>query len=208
MQSKLIQELYKHTKRLVGEMFPEAVLLKPDNFPNSWRLWRLNSEDKLKIFLILAPSPKDDSFALEIAWTVHDKLPEYNGLHPDEDPGKGEMCFRLSCFWQRYGAEHRWHLGSKCGAEAMRPRAVEIPAGLDFPLKMPGNPNDPDFVNKLRELGLDVAVPIVATLEEKFQTVAPQIEDAFSKLKQYGVPYLKQIAARYDAELKVALPRI
>lgn len=203
MQSKLIQQTYKQAKILARDMFPESVLFSPDKFPSDWRIWQLNRSNKLKVFLIFAPSPKDDDFALEIAWSIHDRLPPFIGLHPDEDRGDGEMRFRLSHLWHRYGAEHRWYLGSARGTEAMRPRAVEIPAGLEFLSNIPGDPNNKDFVEKLRELGLDVTVPLYESLEVKLQSVEPQIKDAFDKLKQYGIPYLQSVCKKYGADLVV-----
>ena len=200
MQSKLIQELYKRTKSLVAATFPDAVLLKPDG--TGWRIWELSHGGNLKMFLMLAPSPKDDSFALEIAWTIHGSLPEYNGLNPDEDPGKGEMYFRLSQFWHPYGLEHRWYLGSARGTEEMKSMAIQIPSGFEALSNSPGSPHNKDYLDKLKKLGLDVPAPTIESLEVKLESVGPQVEDAFAKLQQYGVPYLKQIAARYGTELK------
>lgn len=203
MQSKLIQELYRRAKPLVKEIFPESSLLKLDNFPADWRVWGLNHGAKLKMFLVLAPSPKDDSFALEIAWTIHDTFPEYDGRHPDEDRGRGKMYFRLSEFWQRYGMEHRWYLGSARGTEEIKLRAIPMPPELEALSKDIGWPHNQEYLDKLKKIGLDVSVPRKETLEVKLESVGPQLDDALAKLRQHGIPYLKQVAERHGAELRL-----
>ena len=167
MQSKLRQELYRQTKPLMAELFPQSNLLNLENFPSIWRVWELNRDATVIMYVILCPSPKDDSVTFEIAWSTHGTLPEFDGRHPEEGAGRNKMRFRLPQFWQRYGAEHWWYFDNMNGSQEFM-----IPA-----------PN--------------------ASLKIKLKNVGPQLEGAFGKLRQYAVPYLKSIAARYNAELQV-----
>lgn len=202
MKSKLIQELYRQANRLVQEIFPESAPFRPEHFPSEWRVWRLNRAEKLSLFLILAPSRKGDDFALEIGWSVDGKIPEFHGS-PEEDMMKSEAVFRLSRLWHKQGLEQRWYLGSARGPEEARLAEDDLPPELEncSMASILALPENREHAEKLKALGINLIPPKAEPLDVKFASVQAQLEDAFRRLKQCGVPYLKRIASRYECDL-------
>ncbi len=135
---------------MVTQFFPDASTRPPAKFPKSWSCWVLNPvQAGLRFYLVLGPSPKNDSFIFELGWN-NGELPEFDGYPAHEAKEKERTLFRISSLWKPFGFEERWYLGSVSG-----PQAMMMPAPEPFEVKQASiRPQLEDAFERLRRLGI------------------------------------------------------
>lgn len=55
--------------------------------------------EDLRVFIVLFPNPKNDTFTLELAWSVHDQIPERGPGPANYHAPFGEKLLRIASFY-------------------------------------------------------------------------------------------------------------
>jgi hypothetical protein len=74
--------------------------------------WLIGSNQDVSAYVILAVSPRDDTFTIELAWSSTGKIPESVEGMPSSGVPTADFRFRLSRLWQPTGFEVWYNLAS------------------------------------------------------------------------------------------------
>jgi hypothetical protein len=99
LRSKLSKALRNDFKARLNTEFPAFVRDKDFLMPAGWDAYKWEITDEFWAYIVLAPSPKNDSFTVEIAWSGKREFPRrYSDVIPGEGSEGGEERLRLSQF--------------------------------------------------------------------------------------------------------------
>ncbi len=172
---KALRELFARGMRDRFPQFAPARVSSRYVFPGE-RLFRWAPAESLHCWVILSPDGKGrEAFYVEIGWSRLGRFPEL-GMRPScADPRSADVAGEREC--------------------VVRLRSLREPHDSGWELPDPalaateGNASPEDVVRALQRSLLPIS-PSQADAD-----VAPLVEDAFTRLRDDGVPFLERVAA-------------
>jgi len=146
--------------------------------PDECRVYEWKVTELFRLFLMLQLHRQEDSFTLEVGWSLHGRWPEDADL-PDAPPEvseKGATRFRIGLLWTKK-ADIWWDL-------APRPSAVPLEEALK---------NYDGFLEGLKR----------PDLSEGLAKVDPTVKEAFERIREQALPYFERITAAAGISLHV-----
>ncbi len=119
MQSKLANAIRSRFALQMSQELPQFKRTSQYETPLGWVVYACSVGSDLTLFVILAISPKEDRFTLEVAWSSDENLPQCSTTIPEDTRQVPGLCLRLSRLWQQYGFDHWWGLGREITLEDM-----------------------------------------------------------------------------------------
>jgi hypothetical protein len=116
MRSTLVKALQKKFEKELEKQFPQFEEDKESIVPPKYKVYVWKSQQNLYFFICLLPSPKDDSFTVDIGWSKSGKLPNNPVIYEsgeDQIVSSENIMFRLSRIYERKQFEHWWYLAKK-----------------------------------------------------------------------------------------------
>jgi|GEM_PF-4527084 len=159
--------------------------------PWQTRIWQCEMGESLTLFVCVVWWRQRDGFALELAWSDNGELPSHRVPKFSAAPNDRQQLIDLSDLWSAGGSESGWpfipHLGSV------------------------GTQQRPVWMFNARR-GMEREFEVFYAALRCADTV---VADAAGRLAQYGIPYLRGVAAahgvpavRVDQDLPVACPQL
>lgn len=166
MRKEYGKALHAAFEERMHETFPDFLPTKVQSkltFPGE-RYFCRSVGDRLRLWVILVPSPKAESFTVEVGWSRLGRFPELSGRPSSRFPSpertefaQDEYFARLASLWTTH--DPWWEV-------------------------------EPFSMTDIMENILRSASPV--SPEAAREKVAPAVEDAIEKLRVYGVPYLTE----------------
>jgi hypothetical protein len=181
MRAPLAKAVRSAFERKLNDELPHFRGVTDLGLPDECRVYEWRAAERCRLYLMLQLHRQEDSFTIEIGWSLKGHWPEDATL-PDAPPEVtegGEARFRIGLLWSE-NPDVWWDL-------VPRPSGVPLEAALkDYDSFLEGFGKRPD-------------------VSERLARVEPLVEDAFSRLRQHAVPYFKKIttAAGVDLPSKV-----
>lgn len=171
MRARLRAAVEKCFERCLKSDLPGFERVDQVALPDECELYERRVTSKFLLYVMLQYHDNEDSFTIEIGWTLNGFFPEHLPMPrpPFEDAPTGDMLFRLGRLWEPT-RDHWWHLA---------PVAYEVP--LEEALKDYDRFLHDSFLNR-------------PSVKELLPRVKPLVRDAVSKLLEYGMPYFQKIA--------------
>jgi hypothetical protein len=140
-------------------------------------VYEWKATEQFRLYLMLQLHRQEDSFTIEIGWSLKGRWPEAAVLPdtPPEASESGEARFRVGLLWSG-NPDFWWDL-------VPRPSAVPLEEALkDYEAFVEGFKKRPD-------------------VSEGLGNVEPLVEDAFARLRQHALPYFKKVATAAEFDL-------
>ncbi len=149
---------------------PQFRQLRGVHLPKHYRVYEWRVTDRFRLYLLLQLHRSEDSFTVEIAWTLNGRWPEDVPLpdSPRETSESGDMRFRIGLLWSPM-ADYWWDLA---------PQLSKVPLGdalRDYEGFLGRFSNPPD-------------------IDEAMSRVEPQVNDAIRRVREYAIPYFGRVA--------------
>jgi hypothetical protein len=139
--------------------------------PDECRVYEWRVTQGLRLYLMLQVHRQEDSFSIEIGWSLDGRWPEDATLPvaPPEVSECREARFRIGLLWSR-NPDYWWDLAPRLAATPLEKALEDYDAFLERFKKRPD-------------------------ISEALARIGPAMEDAFTRLRQYALPYFRKIAA-------------
>jgi hypothetical protein len=177
MRAALATAVRKAFERKLKDELPQFRRVEGLAVPDVCRVYEWKVTEPFRLYLMLQLHRQEDSFTLEIGWSLNGRWPEHSSF-PDTLPDVSsfsEVTFRIGLLWSR-SPDFWWDL-------APRPSSVPLEEALkDYEAFVEGFKKRPD-------------------VSEGLAKVEPLVEDAFARLRQHALPYFKKIATAAEVDL-------
>jgi hypothetical protein len=142
-------------------------------------VWEFSPDLRFYIYLQINQTPNEDSFTVELACSTSDFPFSHAALGPTPQKD-GSVRFRLPQLykdeWRPKSAwEPWWWIGEPASAEEVTTGAIARAKAGTRPLTQDGLP-----------------------LDEALHLVEPQVQDAFQRIKRFGIPFFEHFAQRHN----------
>lgn len=176
MRAAIAKAVRKAFERRLKDELPQFRRVHGLALPDECRVYEWKVTELFRLYLMLQLHRQEDSFTIEIGWSLNGRWPEDAEL-PDVPPDVGEnraTRFRIGLLWSK-NPDFWWDL-------APRPSAVPLEEALkDYDAFLEGF-RRPD-------------------LSEGLAKVEPVLKDAFARLREHALPYFERIATAAEIGL-------
>jgi hypothetical protein len=180
MRSNVATAVRKTFERRLRDELPQFRRVNGLAVPDVCRVYEWRATELLRLYLMLQLHRREDSFTIEIGWSLDGRWPEHPSF-PRSLPRPGdfrEVTFRIGLLWSE-DPDFWWDL-------APSPSAVPLDEALkDYGAFLEGVKNRPN-------------------VSEVIARVAPAVEDVFVRLREHGLPYFREIATAAGVTLSSA----
>jgi hypothetical protein len=187
MRSKLAQAVRRQFEEQLHATCPQFARDREALLPPGWNAYRWQARPDLACYLVLCLHSKQDSFAVECAWSSNGPFPkgtlrsprdiEFSRIRRDE-PKDGEFRFRLALLWQ--DRDHWWWLVPE---EQVNARLTRFEEAL-----LSG---DDAEIRKWQE---------DPPIEEAKANVRPMVDAAMEKITLHALPYFEKLRSAWHGQ--------
>jgi hypothetical protein len=172
MRPKVRKLLFESFQREFESRYPQFSVAKKSPRP-AVKIWEWKAGPDLVFFAALTAISKEDSFAIDIAWNDDRELPWGEFKVEPTDAPRGRT--RLGSLWKPQGSDPLWDA------------APEVRAATWARLEA-------------RSRGETVTYEDLPSLEIVLPRIAPLVDDAIAKLKQYANPVFAEVARHHGVD--------